>query len=1125
MEFKTESALVLVKDLCKNCEKNPISYWCENCSFEGEKGRFRGEPICSSCWPVIHQAKYMRGHKNIPYEFFKILNDQFSVNADESSFSEDCMKSTLVFVNPFDYKLNFARSYYELGAVLQPSDRPAVISFVGPTGAGKSLLLRMLMILMSTVNTDRLFGLPIPGQGNSAQSTSSDIHLYLSGSITGEEFPALFLDAEGVNGNLEPKGLGYYLKSFANILYSNSQTYLEKRRVHVENSYPKLQYLFSDVICFVTDCSWKQRQSITEKLISWATTGVTGITNVPVKPKLLIIFNKVQLETLESPTQTPTQQFFHGIHDVWEQLSIYYSSPEVILIPNACFQLSEAQKSIETLKDIIVANCKTIRSSRSGAGHLRTMKSLRRMLYQAVKSINNPSPNGCVEIENTNEGLIDSHLGNFFVQCQKIFGYEVALKMLKSRLRDVPFLYQIRTEDNGLPVGKIARLLLEGNNKPVEPIDLPDEPLETYTDDSEDETMVPPEIPYWKGRLDWLDKFVVDCGPCGAVHTFQSMNGPVTFSCECNRASHAFHAAKSTYKVDKRTFWNMFGSIKDLPASWPNVLDTAKPEPLGLYLFACRQLFKFPQWSEKVIFDNHFKRVEKFRDEYVQLAPAMITTCIGCLLITPSEKLGCGHMFCKMCCEEIFNYNNCRCPICNNPLPPREKNELKPTMGYRILCLDGGGVKGIVELVTLMYIEKLLDMPFSALFDAIFGTSTGSVLAAATCFTMASRAGDVESQVESLVKAVFTKHEKNSFFDYFSAFLWRGYIYDPAGFDQKLKDFKLDNPMLFWNDHLKIGFTSCLYEDKLPATLFANYNRDPKGLDDPLYRVQSRDYTVRDAVRASSAAGFYFPPFVQETSGLAFTDGGMQNNCPAVVALKEAEYLWPDRNCDILLSLGTGAYRSSDIKAHDIVPNDRSLMSLIGFAKNAIDLTVDTEKIWLQVKNKPFAYRINPVLKEKVGLDAVSKLEKLKADTQDYLNSAVGTEQLHIAAARLLASLFYLEPITLRFSSIVFDLKSRVPISGKAKDFLQAFKFSVDHTSNDKNDVSNVSTSIINQERIRGNITFVQTGNYEERVEISDLPAIRPLTVSGTVEIEINGQNHSFSISGGNYTITVLSEL
>ena len=49
---------------------------------------------------------------------------------------------------------------------------------------------------------------------------------------------------------------------------------------------------------------------------------------------------------------------------------------------------------------------------------------------------------------------------------------------------------------------------------------------------------------------------------------------------------------------------------------------------------------------------------------------------------------------------------------------------------FRVLSLDGGGAKGFYTLGILDEIEKNIGKPLSECFDLIFGTSTGSIIAA-----------------------------------------------------------------------------------------------------------------------------------------------------------------------------------------------------------------------------------------------------------------------------------------------------------------------------------------------------------------------------------------------------------
>ena len=69
------------------------------------------------------------------------------------------------------------------------------------------------------------------------------------------------------------------------------------------------------------------------------------------------------------------------------------------------------------------------------------------------------------------------------------------------------------------------------------------------------------------------------------------------------------------------------------------------------------------------------------------------------------------------------------------PTPPEQPLSVaRSRRGVRVLCLDGGGVRGLVELEILRQIEQILKLEgkykrITDMFDYIVGTSTGGVIA------------------------------------------------------------------------------------------------------------------------------------------------------------------------------------------------------------------------------------------------------------------------------------------------------------------------------------------------------------------------------------------------------------
>jgi hypothetical protein len=116
--------------------------------------------------------------------------------------------------------------------------------------------------------------------------------------------------------------------------------------------------------------------------------------------------------------------------------------------------------------------------------------------------------------------------------------------------------------------------------------------------------------------------------------------------------------------------------------------------------------------------------------------------CFACLFRRPEYELPCGHFLCQECVG-LFDESSdadkypCISALSNCLFCPKEcngdrNNKIQTTpefSGVRILSLDGGGVRGIVELKILERLEGEigLDIPIGEFFDLIVGTSAGKI--------------------------------------------------------------------------------------------------------------------------------------------------------------------------------------------------------------------------------------------------------------------------------------------------------------------------------------------------------------------------------------------------------------
>jgi hypothetical protein len=112
------------------------------------------------------------------------------------------------------------------------------------------------------------------------------------------------------------------------------------------------------------------------------------------------------------------------------------------------------------------------------------------------------------------------------------------------------------------------------------------------------------------------------------------------------------------------------------------------------------------------------------------------TTCLVCLRRRPQYGLPCGHIVCENCvlvfgecCVDdpwIFRLN--RCFLCGVEMPKEVVVKIHPpTAGVGVLCIDGGGTRGVFPLKYMKRIEDRIGLriPLQKFFKVAFGISSG----------------------------------------------------------------------------------------------------------------------------------------------------------------------------------------------------------------------------------------------------------------------------------------------------------------------------------------------------------------------------------------------------------------
>jgi uncharacterized protein len=231
---------------------------------------------------------------------------------------------------------------------------------------------------------------------------------------------------------------------------------------------------------------------------------------------------------------------------------------------------------------------------------------------------------------------------------------------------------------------------------------------------------------------------------------------------------------------------------------------------------------------------------------------------------------------------------------------------------YKILSIDGGGIRGLIPALILAEIEKRTGKAISELFDLMAGTSTGGILTLG--LNIPDENGKARYSVEDLVK-LFKDKGKMIFYQN----KWRSLMtglgvldekYSHRNFEKLLKEYCGDA-------ELKSAVT-----DVLITSYDLEYTRKPFFFKSQLARKkEEQNFKMREVIRATTAAPTYFEPhkllsMVDRKTYYSLVDGGIVANNPAMCAFAEALTL--NQSDVLMVSLGTGA-KTEQIKHKDAI--------------------------------------------------------------------------------------------------------------------------------------------------------------------------------------------------------------
>ena len=231
-------------------------------------------------------------------------------------------------------------------------------------------------------------------------------------------------------------------------------------------------------------------------------------------------------------------------------------------------------------------------------------------------------------------------------------------------------------------------------------------------------------------------------------------------------------------------------------------------------------------------------------------------------------------------------------------LPEPEPEPKRPEERY-ILCIDGGGMRGIIPVVYLQHLEAKIRKnggtdDIARYFDFISGTSTGGLITLAlTCESSLPHIdynGSMQVDLDNLLQTYMTMGSE-IFQAQTSLFGLRHMVAD------KYNSNNIQNLCQRW-----FGVTT-MDRAKVPTLIMA-YDLS-EGMPD-LIRSYSDEgtYPAWIAARATSAAPTYFSPC--EYAGKLLVDGGVVANNPATYAYFQAKKLYPECEKFHILSFSTG---------------------------------------------------------------------------------------------------------------------------------------------------------------------------------------------------------------------------
>lgn len=299
---------------------------------------------------------------------------------------------------------------------------------------------------------------------------------------------------------------------------------------------------------------------------------------------------------------------------------------------------------------------------------------------------------------------------------------------------------------------------------------------------------------------------------------------------------------------------------------------------------------------------------------------------------------------------------------------------------FKILTIDGGGVRGIIPARILQYIEERTQKPIFELFDMIAGTSTGGLIALGLTTPVTVNIGTLGEISKSVICSRYAAKDLVDFYLNDSKTIFPQSIFNKIKSGGGLWSAKYPRSPL--DKILKNMFGNIFLHDALKPVIIPSYSlvtQSPTIFKSKRSLHEDIVYLMSDIAGATTAAPTYFPPKIF-TDNLGNSqiqiDGGIFANNPEELAIAEALKMRPElTRSDIdILSLGTGTPKLTP-------PTSYGMLGWISNS-NIIDVMLNASSLWSDKESSMVCYGA-----ERLQFDIAQGDDQLDNSSPEYLES------------------------------------------------------------------------------------------------------------------------------------------